>query len=153
MCGTRVLRSSVVLLAAAVVLFGHPVTSFAQSTESLQDRMRDLQQQIDQLNQQLKQMREDQAKTQQQASTAAQQATATQKKVEAADKTMSDFMKGFFGTFDMSVDETTKGMKACWPTGIPAAARTADRLARPTPHRRRRQTGDRARMDGSAGCR
>jgi predicted porin len=110
MCGTRMLRSLVVLLAAAVVQFGYPVTSFAQSTESLQDRMRDLQQQIDQLNQQLKQMREDQAKTQQQASSASQQATATQKKVEAADKSMSDFMKGFFGTFDMSIDETTKGM-------------------------------------------
>src|SRR5579871_4316462 len=111
MC-TRVLRSLVALCAAAVVLFSYSAASIAQqsTTDAMQDRMRDLQQQIDQLNQQLKQMREDQAKTQQQASTAAQQATATQKKVEASDKSMSDFMKGFFGTFDISIDETTKGM-------------------------------------------
>jgi predicted porin/cell division protein FtsB len=111
MCGTRVLRSLAVLLTAAVVLFSYPVAGLAQSTtQSMQDRMHDLQQQIDQLNQQLKQMREEQAKTQQQVNTTTAQTTATQKKVEAADKTMTDFMKGFFGTFDMSIDETTKGM-------------------------------------------
>jgi predicted porin len=116
MCGSRVLRSLVALLAA--VIFSYSTASVAQSTDQgMQDRMRDLQQQIDQLNQQLKQMKEDQAKTQQQvqatqqqASTAAQQAGATQKKVETADKAFNDFLKGFFGTLDMSIDETTKGM-------------------------------------------
>jgi predicted porin len=48
--------------------------------------------------------------TQQQASTAAQQVSATQKKVETADKAFNDLLKGFFGTLDMSIDETTKGM-------------------------------------------
>jgi predicted porin len=118
MCGSRVLRSLVALLAAFLVMFSYPAASVAQSTDqSMQDRMRDLQQQIDQLNQQLKQMQQDQAKTQQQvqatqqqASTAAQQVSATQKKVETADKAFNDLLKGFFGTLDMSIDETTKGM-------------------------------------------
>ena len=118
MCGSRVLRSLVALLAAILVMFSYPAASVAQSTDqSMQDRMRDLQQQIDQLNQQLKQMQQDQAKTQQQvqatqqqASTAAQQVSATQKKVETADKAFNDLLKGFFGTLDMSIDETTKGM-------------------------------------------
>ena len=111
MC-TRVLRSLVALCAAAVVLFSYSAASIAQqsTTDAMQDRMRDLQQQIDQLNQQLKQMREDQAKTQQQASTAVQEVSATKKTVDATSKTLGDFMKGFFGTFDMSIDATTKGM-------------------------------------------
>jgi predicted porin/outer membrane murein-binding lipoprotein Lpp len=105
------LRSLVVLLTATLVLFGYPVAGVAQqSNQSLQDRMGDLQKQIDQLNQQLKQMREEQAKTQQQASAAVQQTTATQKKVDSADKAWSTFIKGFFGTLDVSIDETTKGM-------------------------------------------
>ena len=118
MCGTRVLRSLVALLAAVLVMFSYPPASVAQSTDqSMQERMRDLQQQIDQLNQQLKQMQQDQAKTQQQVNateqqvtTTAKQASVTEKKVSAADKTLTTFMKGFFGTFDVSIDATTKGM-------------------------------------------
>ncbi len=119
MCGTRVLRSLVALLAAVLVIFSYSAASVAQSTtdQNMQDRMRQLQQQIDELNQQLKQMREEQAKTQQQVTTTQQQvsatatqASATDKKVGAADKALSTFMKGFFGTLDVSIDGTTKGI-------------------------------------------
>ena len=118
MCGTRVLRSLLALVAAVLVMFSYPPASVAQSTDqSMQERMRDLQQQIDQLNQQLKQMQQDQAKTQEQVRTTAQQASATAKEssatakqVSAADKTLNTFMKGFFGTLDVSIDATTKGI-------------------------------------------
>jgi predicted porin len=105
------LRSLVVLLTATLVLFSYPVAGVAQqSGESVQDRMRDMQRQIDQLNEQLKQLREQQTKTQQQASTAVQQTADTQKKVDSAGKAWDTFVKGFFGTLDVSIDETTKGM-------------------------------------------
>ncbi len=118
MCGTRAFRSLLAVLAAAVVIFSYSATSVAQSTDQgMQDRMRDLQQQIDQLNQQLKQMQEDQAKTQQQVTTTQQQASATatqaaatEKQVSSASSKLNTFMKGFFGTLDVSIDETTKGM-------------------------------------------
>jgi predicted porin len=112
MCGTRVLRSLVALLAAVLVIFSYSAASVAQSTtdQSMQERMRNLQQQIDQLNQQLKQMKDDQTKTQQQVSATAKESSATAKQVSAADKALSTFMKGFFGTLDISLDETTKGM-------------------------------------------
>jgi predicted porin len=122
MCGTRVLRSLVALLAAVVVFFSHQggaaaQAGSAQTDQSMQDRIRQMQQQIDELNRQLQQMKADQAKTQQQvqatqqqATQTAQQFTATQKKVDAADKSMQTFMKGFFGTLDVSIDDTTKGM-------------------------------------------
>jgi predicted porin len=114
----RVIRSLVALLAAMLAVCGYSGPTLAQSNDqTMQDRMRDLQQQIDQLNQQLKQMREEQARTQQQvsatqqqASATAQQAAATEKKVGVADKALTTFMKGFFGTLDVSIDGTTKGI-------------------------------------------
>lgn len=58
--------------------------------------MRILQQRIDDLSKQLKQIQDEQAKT--------------AKTVAANDKAWNTFIKGFFGTLDVSIDATTKGM-------------------------------------------
>jgi predicted porin len=59
--------------------------------------MRVLQQRIDDLSKQLKQVQDEQTKT--------------AKTVSTVDKAWSTFIKGFFGTLDVSVDYTTKGME------------------------------------------
>jgi predicted porin len=58
--------------------------------------MRILQQRIDDLGKELKSMKEEQTKT--------------TKVVTATDTRVNTFMKGFFGTMDVSIDYTTKGM-------------------------------------------
>jgi predicted porin len=98
MSGTRMLRSLAALLAVTLAVFSYSSQSVAQSTE--QDtqaaRMRILQQRIDDLAKELKSMKEEQGKT--------------TKIVTASDKRFNTFMKGFFGTMDVSIDYTTKGM-------------------------------------------
>jgi len=59
--------------------------------------MRILQQRIDDLSKQLKQIQDEQAKT--------------SKTVATVDKAWNTFIKGFFGTLDVSIDYTTKGME------------------------------------------
>ena len=58
--------------------------------------MRILQQRIDELSKQLKQLADEQAKT--------------TKTVSTVDKAWNTFIKGFFGTLDVSIDDTTKGI-------------------------------------------
>ena len=97
MCGTRMLRSLVALLATTVVVFSYSGPTIAQSTDQdTQARMRILQQRIDDLAKELKGMKEEQTKT--------------TKTVVTVDKAWNTFIKGFFGTLDVSLDETTKGM-------------------------------------------
>ena len=97
MCGTRMLRSLVALLATTVVVFSYSAPTMAQSTDQdNQARLRILQERIDALGKELKSMKEEQGKT--------------TKIVTASDKQFSTFMKGFFGTMDVSIDYTTKGM-------------------------------------------
>lgn len=118
MIGYRVLRSLAAFLAAMVVVCSYPGPTVAQSTDQdTQERIRALQQQLDQLSQQLKALQEQQAKTQQdvnstakQASAAAQQASATSKQASANGKWFDSLLKGFFGTLDVSIDGTTKGI-------------------------------------------
>jgi predicted porin len=96
MCGTKVLRSLAALLVAGLVLVSYSGPILAQATPADQEaRMRILQQRIDDLGKQLKQMQEEQAKT--------------AKTVGTVDKAWNTFIKGFFGTLDVSVDATTKG--------------------------------------------
>ncbi|HEX4389376.1 MAG TPA: porin [Steroidobacteraceae bacterium] len=59
--------------------------------------MRVLQQRIDDLSKQLKQIQDEQTKT--------------SKTVSTVDKAWNTFIKGFFGTLDVSIDYTTKGME------------------------------------------
>src|SRR5271155_5398027 len=118
MFGTRMLRSLVALLAAVLIVFSYSGRTVAQSTDAdTQARMRSLQQQLDELQRQLQSLKDQQAKAAaDQAKIAAdqQKVTAEQAKtvktVAAADSKFNNFMKGFFGTFDVSIDYTTKGM-------------------------------------------
>jgi len=72
--------------------------TLAQATAQDEDaRMRILQQRIDDLSKQLKQIQDEQAKT--------------SKTVATVDKAWNTFIKGFFGTLDVSIDYTTKGME------------------------------------------
>jgi predicted porin len=96
MCGTTVLRSLAASLAAVIVWFSYSGPSLAQTAVDQEARMRVLQERIDDMSKQLKKMEEDQAKT--------------AKTVSANDKAWNTFIKGFFGTLDVSIDYTTKGM-------------------------------------------
>jgi predicted porin len=92
---TRVVTSLVAFLATVVVLFTYSSPILAQTAD--QDaKMKVLQQRIDDMSKQLKQIQDDQAK---QAKT-----------VSTVDKAWNTFIKGFFGTLDVSIDYTTKGM-------------------------------------------
>ena len=97
MCSTRVVRSLIALLAAAVTVFGYSAATFAQSADQSQEaKMRILQERIDALSKELKTFKEEQDKQ--------------GKTVGAVDKAYGAFIKGFFGTLDVSIDETTKGL-------------------------------------------
>jgi predicted porin len=91
-------RTLLALLAGVLTLCSYSVATVAQTADQSTDaRMRVLQQRIDDLNKQLKQIQEDQTKT--------------DKVVGTIDKAWNQFIKGFFGTFDVSIDATTKGMQ------------------------------------------
>jgi predicted porin len=85
----------VAALAGLLVVLSYSTAATAQSAD--QDaRMRALQQQVDELNKQMKALKDESAKTTQTVST--------------VDKAWNTFIKGFFGTLDVSIDYTTKGM-------------------------------------------
>jgi predicted porin len=97
MCSTPVLRSLIALLAVVVTVCGYSAASFAQTADQSQDaKIRILQERIDALSKELTSIKQEQEKT--------------SKTVGAADKAYNAFIKGFFGTLDVSIDETTKGM-------------------------------------------
>ena len=95
MFSTKWQRPLVAALAALLVVLSYSTETAAQSSD--QDaRMRALQQQVDELNRELKSIKEEQTKT--------------SKVVSTSEKRFDTFMKGFFGTMDISLDYTTKGM-------------------------------------------
>ncbi len=108
MFGTRMLRSLVALLTAVLVVSSYAGRTVAQSTPStdpdVQARMRLLQERMDELARELNSLKEEQAQTK-------TQVTSTAKQVSAADTKLATFMKGFFGTLDISIDNTTKGIE------------------------------------------
>ncbi|HTD30899.1 MAG TPA: porin [Steroidobacteraceae bacterium] len=119
------LRSLVAVLAAVLIVFSYSGPTVAQSTDAdTQARMRSLQQQLDELQKQLQSLKDQQAKAaadQQKIAADQQKMAADQQKVVAESaktaktvsttgKAFDTFMKGFFGTFDVSIDYTTKGM-------------------------------------------
>ena len=96
-CKIKGRRTLIALLAGVLTFFSYSVATVAQTADSSQDaRMRVLQQRIDDLSKQLKQMQDEEAKT--------------AKTVTTIDKAWNTFIKGFFGTLDVSIDATTKGM-------------------------------------------
>jgi predicted porin len=116
----------VALLASGLMICIYAGPSAAQSAQdqSMQDRIRALQQQMDELSRQLNQVKqEQQAQAAQQAAVPAPvvpvpAAPAPGGKAPSAPESRFDqFVKGFFGTFDMSLDDTTKGIdqKSAFP--------------------------------------
>jgi predicted porin len=95
MFGTRMLRALAAVSAAVLVVFSYPGGSFAQTADE-EARMRIIQQRIDDLSRQLHELQEQQ--------------TATAKEVSYTSSRFQTFLKGFFGTFDMSLEAATKGM-------------------------------------------
>jgi predicted porin len=93
---TKALKSLAVSLATGLLYLGYSGPSLAQMTGDQDARMRILQQRIDDLSKQLKQVQDETNKN--------------TKAVANGEKRVSDIMRGFFGTFDMSIDATTKGM-------------------------------------------
>ena len=95
MFSTRLQRSLAAALAALLVVLSYSSSVAAQSAD--QDaRMRALQQQVEELNKEMKALKEESSKT--------------TKTVSTVDKAWNTFIKGFFGTLDVSIDYTTKGM-------------------------------------------
>jgi predicted porin len=98
MSGSKRLSTLLALLGSALVVLSYSAQSLAQAAPSDQEaRMRVLQQRIDDLSKELKAMKDEQTKT--------------AKTVSTVDKAWSTFIKGFFGTLDVSIDYTTKGME------------------------------------------
>jgi predicted porin len=97
MCGTRVLKSLAASLAAVMLWFSYSGPSLAQMAGDQEARMRILQQRIDDMSKELKKMQDEQTKT--------------TKIVTSVDKAYTTFIKGFFGTLDVSIDATTKGIE------------------------------------------
>jgi predicted porin len=77
--------------------YSGPTVAQAAAAQDQDARMKVLQQRIDDMSKQLKQMQDEQAKT--------------TKTVSTVDKAWNTFIKGFFGTLDVSIDYTTKGME------------------------------------------
>src|SRR5215469_12016548 len=96
MFGTRALRSLSAGLAAGMLYFSYSGPALAQTTGDQDARMRVLQQRIDDMSKQIKDLQDQEAKT--------------TKTVSTVDKAWNTFIKGFFGTLDVSIDYTTKGM-------------------------------------------
>jgi predicted porin len=94
----------VAALAGVLAIAACPTPVRAQSNAEVQDQIRILKQKIDELNKQV----EDLAKKQQ-ATAAAAQGPAKPAAAPAEPK-FEGFAKGFYGTLDASIDETTKGM-------------------------------------------
>jgi hypothetical protein len=108
MFSTRLQRPLVAALAALLVVLSYSTQTAAQSADQSQEaKMRVLQERIDALTKDLKAMQEEQAKT--------------SKSVGTIDKAWNTFIKGFFGTLDVSVDETTKGMNGMVAYGYSTA--------------------------------
>ncbi|MBV9725129.1 MAG: hypothetical protein JO299_08130, partial [Gammaproteobacteria bacterium] len=78
-------------LAAGLLYLSYAGPALAQATAQDQDaKMRILQQRIDDMSKQLKELQDQQAKT--------------TKTVSTVDKAWNTFIKGFFGTLDVSID-------------------------------------------------
>ena len=130
--GTKVLCAGLATVAGFAAI---PATSQAADQDA---KLRAMQQQIEELSKQIEELRKEQAaadaKAAQQsqavekatvkadkASAAAEKTTATVGKTETA---FNNFMKGFYGTLDASVDYTTKGMDnlVAYPWGYAGGA-------------------------------
>ena len=112
MIGSRTRGSLTVALAISLGVFSYPDRAIAQapSSQELENKLRNLQEQVTELTgelQALKEQQQQQNQDVQKATVVANKATEAAGKEQTA---FSSFMKGFFGTLDVSLDYTTKGM-------------------------------------------
>ena len=107
--------------AATCAIGGAAFADDAQDTQALKEQMRIMRQQMDQLQKQL----DDMAAKQQKAAPAAPstaQAMGPAKPAEApAEPKFEKFMKGFFGTLDVSLDDATKGIRGLTAYAYPGS--------------------------------
>jgi predicted porin len=96
----------VAALAGVLAIAACPTPVRAETDQAVQEQIRILKQKIDDLNKQV----EDLAKKQQATAAAAAAAGPAKPAAPPAEPKFEGFMKGFFGTLDVSVDATTKGM-------------------------------------------
>jgi predicted porin len=114
--GTRARGSFAVALIVLLVVFTCSGRAIAQQasqsaqTQELQNRLQNLQQQMDELTRQLKALQQQQQQQGQDVKKATVAATKASDTVGKTQSAFDKFMKGFFGTLDVSVDYTTKGM-------------------------------------------
>ena len=101
---------AVAACAAICAMEGVAIADDAQDTQALKDQMRIMRQQMDQLQRQIDEMSAKQAKPMAGAPATAQAGPA--KPAEAhAEPLFEKFMKGFYGTLDVSLDDATKGIR------------------------------------------
>ena len=125
MLTTKAPRLWFAALAGVLAIACYPTPSRAAEDPALKEQIRILKQRIDELNKQVDELAK---KEQQDAAAAAAaakpapapavgppaepkfEAFAKEYKDKGAEPKLAAFMKGFFGTLDVSIDETTKGM-------------------------------------------
>jgi predicted porin len=124
--GIRVRGSLIAALAAVLVICSYSDRTVAQSAQDqdIQKKIRDMQQRMEELSKELQALQKQQ---QQQNQDVQKAAVAANKAAETAGKgqtAFNNFMKGFFGTLDVSVDYTTKGMNGlvAYPWGYASGA-------------------------------
>src|SRR5579862_3668917 len=101
------------LLAGALLFTGCCEPGFAQQATdpaALQEQLRNLQRQLDQLNQQMQALKQQQAQPAPAAAAAAPPPPVA-KALPPPEPKFEKFLKGFYGTVDVSLDYTTKGME------------------------------------------
>jgi predicted porin len=104
-------RLLVAALAGSLLIGGYPARSLAQEsaeTRALKDQLQQMQQKIDDLTKQINAVAQKQAQAP--AGPAAPAAPAA-KPAAPAEPKFDAFIKGFYGTLDVSFDDTTKGIE------------------------------------------
>ncbi len=115
MISFKLAKPILVALAACAVGCGAASAAFADDaqTQALKDQMRIMQQQMQQLQQQLDNLSQKQAAAAAAgppASAAAPPAGKAAETMSPFEKKFDNFIKGFYGTLDVSLDATTKGI-------------------------------------------
>src|SRR5216684_6895740 len=104
----KLVKPMLVALAAcaASVAFNGVVFADDAQTQALKDQMRIMQQQMQELQKQIE------AVSKQQAAPPTGPSVAKAPKEAPAEPKFESFLKGFYGTLDVSIDDTTKGLSS-----------------------------------------
>ena len=130
MLNSRLAKPMLVALAActASVAFNGAVFADDGQTQALKDQMRTMQQQMQDMQNKLDAMSRQNAAAAPSSPSAAPSAAKAAKEAPPPEAKFDKFLKGFYGTLDVSVDYTTKGMNGLvaypygYATGAPGSA-------------------------------